>query len=163
MNPDIYQTLMALNGASQVPQQQNPMQQLQGMQQQNPAGYMMALRNMGASNPLQGQPQYQQPSWLDVLNQTLMGGNMMPQQQPFNQYGFNMTGMNGNQAQPNWWQKGLQGAGTALSGLSSPATSAGIAGLSAGLPHASLLAGGGIAAGGLGNLFQYLGQPGQMQ
>jgi hypothetical protein len=162
MNPNIYQVLMSLDSSNQMQQQPN-MQPFQRMQQQNPAGYMMALRNMGVSDPFQKQPQYQQPSWLDVLNQTLMSGNMMPQQQPFNPYAFNMTGMNGNQAQPNWWQKGLQGTGATLSGLSSPLTSAGFAGLSAGLPYAPYAAGAGVAAGGLGSLFQYLGQPGQMQ
>ncbi len=154
---DIYKTLMALGqgGQPQVPmmQQQQPnqmgMQNMQGMMPQMQRGQ-------------QAGPQFQQPSWLDLFNQTMMMGSMMPQQMPSNMYGYGMN-PNNQQAAPSAWQKGFQGVGTTLSGLSNPLTSAGVAGSSFAQPWGPLALGGGIAAGGLGSLFNYLGQPGVQQ
>jgi hypothetical protein len=117
--------------------------------------------------PRQQQPQQnQQPSWLDALNQTMMLGYMMPQQQPFSMgnYGMGMNGYGQQQMQPQTgWQKGFTGAGQFLQGISTPATNLGGIGLTMGNPYAGLLAGAGVASGGLGNLLQYLGQPGVQQ
>lgn len=162
----IYQMLMSLNSPQQ--QQQNPaMQQLQGMTQNNPNAYLAAIRNpayqgmMGQRQPQGQQQQGQQPSWMDSLNMMMaMGGIMGQNQGQSNQYGMGgMMGMQGQQAQSNWWQKGLQGAGSTLSALGPAAIQAApMAG--AFMPHAAI---GGVAASGLGNLFQYLGQPSQQQ
>jgi hypothetical protein len=156
-NYDLLQVLQSLNGGQQSP---NPM--MSQMQQQNPAGYLAGIGNPN-TRKMMNQQQNQQPSWLDALNYSMMLGNMMPQQQPYNQYAMGQ-GMMGNQAQPNWWQKGLQATGKTLSGAAPLAIGAGgvATGSIAGLPAAPFLLGGGIAAGGLGSLFQHLGQPGQM-
>lgn len=149
-NYDQLQLLQALGGMGMMPQPQ---------QQQMPGGMNGALMNMRGQ-----QQQNQQPSWLDALNHTMMLGYMMPQQQPMG-YGMGMGGGYGmgqqqQQMAPNWWQKGLMGTGTALSGISNPATALGGGLLSMGNPYGGLVAGGGIAAGGLGSLLNYLGQPG---
>lgn len=156
MNNDIYRTLLALSQQPSQPQ----MPTMQSLQQQNPFGFAQGMSNLSQANR-GSQPQYQQPSWLDVLNQTLMSGHMMPQQMPFNQYAGNMMGY-GQQQPQTGWQRGLTGAGTFFSGISNPLTSAGTAafavpGLQAAAPFA---AAGGVLSGGLGNLLQYLGQPG---
>lgn len=161
-NYDQMAILQALQGLSGNQMQQQPPQ---GMMPQN---MQQMLMNYGQ----QGQQQQQSPSWLDALGHTMMMGGMM------NGGGYGMGNMGygmgmssmpgygnqmGQQMPANWWQKGLQGTGTALSGLSGPATTLGATGLSMGLPHGALLAGGGVAAGGLGNLLSYLGQPGVQQ
>jgi hypothetical protein len=161
-NTDILQTLMSLG---QLPQQQNPMtQQMQNMRQSNPSGYLAGIGNPAVRNMMtNGQPQGQQPSWLDALNTTMMMGGMMQPQQQYNPYGMGGGMMSGPQKDPNWWQKGLQGTGAFLQGASGPATNLGATALGMGIPYGGALALGGVAGGGLGNLFQYLGQPGQVQ
>lgn len=152
-NFDTLQILQALGGGGMM--QQMP----QTQPQQMPGGLSGSLLNM--RNQQQNQ-QYQQPSWMDALNHSMMLSAMIPQQQPFMMGG--MGGGYGQQQQPqNWWQKGLTGLGTSLSGISQPATTFGVAGTTMAQPWGPLVAGGGIAAGGLGNLLQYLGQPGMQQ
>jgi hypothetical protein len=166
MNYDLNSILMALQGGQQQPQQTPAAEYMDSLRETNPSGYASLLGNKQWNN-IQGMSSAQQqsaPSWLDAINHTLNAGTMM-NMNPFNQNMGNMNTMGYmggmGQAQPNWWQKGLQGTGSFLQGAASPATQAGLAGLSMGLPHALPVAAGGVIGGGLGNLFQYLGQPGQ--
>jgi hypothetical protein len=153
MNADILRTLMALNPSAQ----QTP--GMQGMQQQNPFGFNQAMASLRPGGQMSG-PQFQQPSWLDALNTTMMVGSMMPQQMPYNPYGGMMG--TGQQRPLTGWQRGLQGAGNFLSSASTPALTLGLGAASTGInaPWGIPLAAGGAVAGGLGNFLQYLGQPG---
>lgn len=154
------------------------LQALQGasgnqMQQQQPNNSMGNIQQMLMNY---GQQSQQQPSWLDALGHTMMMGGMMNQGgYGMGNMGYGMGGMGmggmpgygssmGQQMPANWWQKGLQGTGSFLSGAAPYATAAGLGGTASPLaPFALPLAAGGIAAGGLGSLLSHLGQPGMQQ
>jgi hypothetical protein len=168
MNQDqILQFLMSQGNQ----QQQNPGQQLQSIYQNNPYAFLAnpGLLNMMSQQPQpqqQQKPQGQEPSWMDTLNHTMMLGGMMGQnQQQYNPSGMGGGMMGGQQKDPNWWQRGLQGVGSGLSRIAPLATSAGAMSVAGGPTAAAapFLLGGGLAAGALGPMLSSLGQPGQQQ